>query len=224
MESNKPEWSNVKLTYFGLNSRAGVTRAILHWANIKFEDKRVGFEDWAGLKKSGEFEFEQLPLLEIDGEKFSQMSAINLFLARSLGLLPGNPREEYLVNSLVATFEDFYPKMRVFMLPLAPGEKEAAEQNQKAALETHTPFFLQRWEERFKKYGGKYVVGDNFSLADIFLTVFYYETFFQPSRRSVWEPLVTEHAPTLTAHVEKIKSNELANYFNNGGWIEGSPI
>jgi glutathione S-transferase len=224
MDSNKTEWNNLKLTYFGINGRAAVIRAILHWANIKFEDKRVSFEEWGGLKKSGKFEFEQLPLLEIDGENFSQMSAINIFLARSLGLLPGNTRDEYLVNSLVATCEDIYPKTRVWMFPLYPGEKEAIEENQKAALETHVPFFLQRWEERFKKYGGKYLVGDNFSLADIFITVFYYKTFFQPSRRNIWEPVVNENAPTLTDHVEKIKSNELANYFNNGGWIEGSPF
>ena len=57
------------LHYFGANGRATIPRAILTYAKAKWTDDRVKQEDWPKVKKSGLCEFEQMPILEIDGKK-----------------------------------------------------------------------------------------------------------------------------------------------------------
>ena len=56
-----------KITYFDLFARAEPIRMALWKAGVEFEDNRVAGADFMALKTSGELEFGQLPMLEIDG-------------------------------------------------------------------------------------------------------------------------------------------------------------
>jgi glutathione S-transferase len=208
------KWKSIKLTYFNLNSRAAVIRAILTYSKVKFEEERIEMKDWAEVKKKGLFEFDQVPVLEIDGEQYTQMFALNIFLAETFNLHGKTLREKYLIESLMSSFFDFYPKMRCWILPIYGNEKDYIEENKIQAENNWAPFFLKVWEKRLKDYGGKYFVGDNFTVADIFVTVFIYSLFYQPARKNTWSRVVTDEAPNLAVHVEKIANNELFEYFD----------
>jgi glutathione S-transferase len=216
------ESSNIRLHYFGLNARASFIRAILHYKQLDFEDKRYDFQAWGSLKKSGDFEFEQMPMLEIDGHKLSQTSAICFYLARKYDLLGSNLYEEYLVNSLLGSYEDYIPKLVPILFPRTEEQKANLDKNTQDFLNVNAPFFLKRWEARFNANGKDYMVGDRFSLADIFICVNLFISFKQPNRKEIWEPVLNEHAPNLSKHVDKIVQNELSNYFAKGYISEAS--
>ena len=110
------------LHYFTLNGRAIIPRAILcyakaDWTNHTFEND----EEWDKLKKSGLCEFEQVPVLEVDGRKYAQSHAISLYLGETFNLLEKDKEENYQINSLLLAIDDFnieiwktfFPKMKM---------------------------------------------------------------------------------------------------------------
>lgn len=62
--NNSGNKSKCVVTYFHGNGRAAVIRAILYSQKVEFEDKKLQFEEWGQVKKSGNFEFEQIPQLD----------------------------------------------------------------------------------------------------------------------------------------------------------------
>ncbi|WAR26385.1 SCRY1-like protein, partial [Mya arenaria] len=70
-----------KLTYFNGRGRGEISRLLFAAAGKAFEDNRIEFANWGGLKK--DTPQGTLPVLEIDGKrKISQSLAIARFLAR----------------------------------------------------------------------------------------------------------------------------------------------
>jgi glutathione S-transferase len=215
--------SDRKLHYFGVNARGGIIRAILYYTKTPFEDVKYTFESWAGVKNSGDFEFNQLPMLESNGLKMIQSGAIILELANEFNLLGSNAQERYLNTSLLFNLEDVLPKL----VPAVFGMSSEAIANMpvkaKEFLEVHSPAFLTKYEERFKKYGGKYAIGDNFSLSDIIYTFIIQSVYRNSMRKDTWEPVLLQYAPTLAAHATKIAENELAEYFQKG-YVDNCPL
>eukprot|EP00959_Pyramimonas_sp_CCMP1952_P282117 5896887-Pyramimonas_sp.AAC.3 len=70
----------VKVTYFNIEAVAEKLRLALSMTNTPFEDERVDFKDWQGMKP--DVKFNQLPVLEVDGEKMYQSSAQLRFLGK----------------------------------------------------------------------------------------------------------------------------------------------
>jgi prostaglandin-H2 D-isomerase / glutathione transferase len=62
--------SLIKLHYLDIYARAECIRLLLTHAKVPFEDIRYKFEDFPKLKQSGNLEFGQLPVLEVDGKFF----------------------------------------------------------------------------------------------------------------------------------------------------------
>ena len=76
-----------KLVYFGIAGRAEAARVCLALAKIPFEDKRVNFAEWGGLKPTAPFG--QLPYLELKGGAvIGQSRAIIRCCAKAAGLYP----------------------------------------------------------------------------------------------------------------------------------------
>jgi glutathione S-transferase len=217
MHSQTSEKSSaIRLHYFGINGRAASIRAILHSQNVQFDDVKYTFESWANVKKSGDFEFEQMPMLEIDGNKLSQTYAICLYLARNYNLLGSSLYEEYMINSLVCSFDDIHPSVLEIMFPKTDEQKANIATNTKNFLTTKAPFFMKIWEARYNTNGTNYMVGKGFTLADIFIAVNLYLLFKHPSRIATWESVLNENAPNLSKLVDRISQNELASYFKHG--------
>ena len=85
------------LHYFGMNGRAAIPRAILTYAKADWTNDAIAMTDWPKIKKSGLCEFEQVPILEVDGKKYSQSNAINLYLAETFNLMGNNIEENYQI-------------------------------------------------------------------------------------------------------------------------------
>ena len=60
----------MKFFYFDGYGRGEDIRMILSYNKVAFEDCRHSFESWGKIKFSGQFEFNQMPALEIDGKTY----------------------------------------------------------------------------------------------------------------------------------------------------------
>ncbi|CAG9837875.1 unnamed protein product [Diabrotica balteata] len=82
-----------KLTYFNFTGRAEPIRILLHYGGIPFEDVRVEKADWPAVKPSTPFG--QVPVLEVDGKKYTQGTPLARYVANVVGLV-GKSNEENL--------------------------------------------------------------------------------------------------------------------------------
>ena len=87
------------LHYFAGNGRAVVARAILSYVKADWTNDLINREDWPKLKQSGLCEFEQVPVLEVDGKKYCESQAINLYLAETFDLLGKDAEENYQIKN-----------------------------------------------------------------------------------------------------------------------------
>ena len=193
------------LHYFGVNGRATIPRAILTYAKAKWTDDRVKQEDWPKVKKSGLCEFEQMPILEVDGKKkLSQSMAIDLYLLKTFNLYGKNIDEQYQIDSLLCSFDDLFGPLAGFVFCQDEKKKEELK---KQFIEKYK-FYLKKYEERYVALGkGKYFLGDHFSGADIFvgsaLPLFSY---------TLDEFIIKDNVPFLGELVTRLKQGELKEF------------
>lgn len=209
--NNKPTFY-----YFPGNAKGGVIRAILHSQNVDFENKKLTFEDWAPVKQSGKFEFGQMPAYEENGKIYTQSIAIQQFLGEKYNLFGSNAEEKYEISSLLLSYDDFFPKFRPVCLPMSDEEKKNVDKNTTEFLSDSAVKFLKIYENRVAKSNGNYVVGNKFSLADIYLSFFVYYVFRHGSRKDKFEPVLQQNAPKLAKLAERVHDNELKSYFEKG--------
>ncbi len=212
-----------KLEYFGLNGKAALIRAILYYKGVPFTDVRHTLEEWGALKKSGNYEFEQLPAFECNGKRMFQSGAITLWLARQFDLLGSNSNEEYLHISLLFSLDDFLPKVIPAIFALTEEGRAQMETKRIEFFNVHAGHFLKIFENRFLQNNGEYAVGNKFGLSDVLFTVALHNIFKSAARKDTWEPLLNENAPNLAKHIQKISENELAPYFAKG-FINDVPL
>lgn len=199
-----------KLYYFEGNGRALVIRAILSYVKASFEDIRIKTEEWPAMKKSGKFEYNQLPCLEYKGKSFSQSHSIEQYLARTFDLYGKNIEDEYQINSLLDSFEDLFTVFHMYIFPSSEEEKSRAEDLKYAFLDKFK-FFVGIYEKTYEKIGEKkYFLGDYFSLADIFLctVLHYFSHIFK------CEDMVKATAPKLSKILEELEENQLKEFFD----------
>jgi len=116
-----------KLTYFDLRGLGEVSRLILHYANVKFEDDRIPYEmgganeEWAKLKPSTPYG--QLPVLEVDGVQIAQSYAIARFLARRHGLAGEDDVESAILDSIADAQRDFGTQAQPYFAVVAGGKE-----------------------------------------------------------------------------------------------------
>jgi glutathione S-transferase len=97
-----------RLTYFDAPGRAEPVRIAFFLVGIPFEDRRVTFSEFMGMKQRGELPLGSLPVLEIEGRPMVQTAAMLRYVAR-LGdgtLYPNDPYAALVVDSVIDTFND----------------------------------------------------------------------------------------------------------------------
>ena len=197
--------SKYTLHYFPGNGRAVIPRAILCYAKADWTNHNIARDEWPKIKKSGLCEFEQVPILEVDGKKYSQSHAITLYLAETFKLLGKDKEENYQINSLLLAVDDINTEIWKGMFN--PDETKKAEM-MKTALEKFK-FFLGKFEQRYVNLGkGKYFLGDKFTLADIIVTC---STFSQCGMLKFEG--VKDVCPTLYELIKRVSENELKEFF-----------
>ena len=195
------------LHYFEFNSRASVARAILSYVKADWTNDLIKKEDWSKIKKSGLCEYEQLPVLEINGKKYCESNAIHLYLAETFNLMGKDAEENYQIVNLLMTLDDFYAVAIDFFHCEDEVKKEEFRKKSAAKLK----FFLEKFEKRYINLGkNKYFLGDKFTLADIFLASTIVDCVDVLKLKKC--PF-KEVAPYLGELIQRIKENELKEYY-----------
>ena len=168
-------------------------------------------------------EFGQLPALEYNGKFYCQSLAIEVFLSNKFGLFGSNSDEQYEITSLVCSREDVYQHIVKVFFPMTEEAKNNLPVAKNNLLTVILPNFLKIFEKRVNSRQGRFIVGNKFSLGDIFLAVFVLNVFLDNGRKAEYGPILTENAPNLEKYVHDLGSNELKDYFTNH-YIQGSPF
>ena len=196
-----------KLHYFNINGRAALARAIFSAAKVPFENHLIEQKDWPAIKQSELCEFKQVPVLEHNGKKYSQSAAIYRYLGKLFKLFGNNLEEEYQIDSLLCTIEDMIPVMTPIIFPNEEQKKHKEEYVK--AFKEKLEFYMKVMEKRYIALGkGKYFLGDHFSLADIFIAVQ-----LVGAQQVLQEDLMKTVAPGLHAIFERVKANELKEFY-----------
>ncbi|XP_049803743.1 glutathione S-transferase-like [Schistocerca nitens] len=151
-----------KLTYFALMGLGEPIRFLLSYGKMDFEDIRYEFEQWPPVKTSAPYG--TLPLLEIDGKKMHQSTAICRYLGKKLGLEGDNDWESAEIDMAVDTITDFRLKLSDYYRE----PDEPIKQKKKVTVFNETlPFYLERLNEQVKENGG-YLAAGKLTWGDIF--------------------------------------------------------
>ena len=132
------------LHYFAGNGRAIIARAILTYVKADWTNDLINRDDWPKIKKSGLCEFEQLPVLEVDGKKYCESNAIHMYLSEKFDLMGKDPEENYQIVNLLMTLDDFYKVAIDFFH--CKDESKKPEFQKKA--EEKLIFFMGKFEKR----------------------------------------------------------------------------
>jgi len=160
-----------KLHYFNLRGKAELVRLVFAAAGQEYQDIRYNPMppmsadpaiklDWNDEAKAT-MPLGQMPVLEVDGQKFCQQSAIARFLAKRFGLMGDGELQEFKVDMVVETmWPDVAGKVtKIFY------EKE---EDKKAVLKQQAAEALPKMLEKIEKWvEGDFVLGDKLSLADL---------------------------------------------------------
>lgn len=156
--------STYKLYYFNGRGRAEPARLIFAAAGKKFEDIRYEAADWPSHK--AEMPLGQMPVLEVDGVKLPQSSAIGRFLAKQFQLAGKDNLEQAKVDAVLDTIGDLADKYGLVRGKEDGPEKQAAMQK---FFTEELPKHLTNLETLAKAYGngGPFFVGNQLTLADL---------------------------------------------------------
>ncbi len=175
----------MKLYYFDMAGRAESIRMLLDHAKVEYIDYRFGppykqiksncpeFEQWSQFKTSGKLEYEQIPMLEIDGKSYTQSSAILMMLGQKYGYLPTDPDQAYRCFNINFAVEDMLIKAVQYTM-FAPATPEKKEELKKEYFEKTLPIFLGAFEKKLKENSTQdYMVGNSITVADFDLISFF---------------------------------------------------
>jgi glutathione S-transferase len=151
------------LTYFRGRGRAETTRWMLAAIGRSFVNQPVTTAAaLADLRASGRLPFDQLPLLEIDGLRLSQTTALIRHLARLGGLMPADPFAATMADMVAGVAADLaeFPMQAAFR----PSEM-AVQQSLADGLAKFGP----KLERHLLTHGTGHVAGGTLSFADVVL-------------------------------------------------------
>ncbi|KAL7290238.1 hypothetical protein TKK_0015941 [Trichogramma kaykai] len=153
--------SSYKLTYFNIYGLAEPIRFLFNYGGINFIDERMTEEDWLRLKPT--MPFGQVPVLEVNGKKINQSTAICRYLAKQVGLTGQDDWENLEIDAVVDTISDLRVKINA-----AHYEKNAESKAQKLAVaKSTTDLVIDRLNDRVAKNKG-YLVNGKLTWADLY--------------------------------------------------------
>lgn len=152
-----------KLHYFAGRGRAETTRWMLAACDIPFENVPIDTpQALAVLRASDMLPFDQLPLLEIDGLRISQTTALLRYLARR-GDLYGDDTTDALWCDMVAGVAADLAEPAI-LAAFASSHDTAIK-----ALRQRVDKFCPRLERRLAHNGGTVMAGKRLTFADVVL-------------------------------------------------------
>lgn len=168
------EKSKPKLHYFPYYGRAEVIRMALQYFEIEYEEVEVPMRNWPSLKHSGDYEFKQLPLLEIEGKRLTQTSSILRYVCQRNYAYSTAPDQIAQIESIVELRWEIHDQ--TFPLLLQGKLTEAKEW-----YEAHMPSLYFPMIEKLLETNvvgqGKHFVGSSTTMADFAMFEFGFDAF-----------------------------------------------
>ncbi|RLN49407.1 hypothetical protein BBJ28_00026707 [Nothophytophthora sp. Chile5] len=155
----------LKLTYASMPGRAEPIRLAFFIGGVEFEDERLSFEDLAKLFPT--LPFNQIPVLEVDGEVVAQSGAILRYAGSLAGLYPTTDMlAAYRVDELLALIDDMFnfPDWTCANREQDPTKQLELRAGMASGIVSKTLGFL---EKRVTQFKGPYATGASFTVADL---------------------------------------------------------
>ena len=163
---------------------------IFHLAGIQYEDIRFTYDlprqKWLELKNSGNFEFNQCPMLEItkpDGttSRYCQTMAICSYLGNKFGLKPTDPEILYRGEVITEHFISDVCKKH-FNYPVWYAPEEEKEELYKTVWEDVLPSFLKTLDNTLSKNpNDKFICGNKCTVFDIYVAGYFFNVILNPN-------------------------------------------
>ncbi|XP_076765814.1 glutathione S-transferase S4 [Xylocopa sonorina] len=201
--------ASYKLTYFNVMGLGEPIRFLLSYGGVDFEDVRMTHpsEEWIKLKPT--LPFGQLPVLEINGEVYSQTLPICRYLAKQFNLLGKTDLDTLQIDSIAMGLHDF---RRLTISNYYREQDPVLKAKKKVDVMTNViPFYLGRLEQLAKNNGG-YLHGGQLSYADLFFVA------IADSISTAYEAEITKDTPHLRSLKEKVLAIP-----NIKAWVEKRP-
>eukprot|EP00474_Spongospora_subterranea_P011201 CRZ11659.1 hypothetical protein [Spongospora subterranea] len=156
--------SHIKLTHFDRIDRSTSIRLALTIANIPFQDERVSKEQWATMKQK--MPFEQLPVMDIDGELFSETNALLHYVGAIGDLMPRDPIMALRTDQIIGGVDDIIYAIK----PTIHIDDHQLKLTKRAALASDVlPVKLQALENLAGNESQDFAICKGLSIADIVL-------------------------------------------------------
>ncbi|KAI1727519.1 glutathione S-transferase 1 [Ditylenchus destructor] len=192
---------------------AEMSRCVLHYAGVQFEDYRIPLNDWPTLKKT--MPYEQLPVLEIDGCNITQSFAIARLLARRHGLAGKSDIESAQLDSVADLHKDFQNEIASYFMVGAgfqEGDKDKIYKDTfLPAAERHFPRLVNLLNDSGSGFFGKSGVSwVDFYVASAFLTIKHFAPDFVRSYPELQSHCDRIHGlPQLQSYLAKRKDSPI---------------
>ncbi|KAJ1521788.1 hypothetical protein ONE63_003423 [Megalurothrips usitatus] len=152
-----------RLHYFDGTALGEPIRYLLAYGKCNWEDVRYKCKvDDGNMIKAP---FGQLPILEINGKKFVQSTAISRYLGSLLGLSGADPLDNLAIDTAVDTFHDIRAQIASWYYDPNP-ESRAAKT--KPLMTVQIPFYFKKLDELVQSNGG-YVANGKLSWGDLYI-------------------------------------------------------
>ncbi|OWZ00284.1 Glutathione S-transferase [Phytophthora megakarya] len=165
-QTHQKSWSpKMKLTYFPFPGRAEPIRLALFIAGIPFDDERIGLDELN--RRRSTLPFNQLPVLEVEGDVTSQALGILRYVGTLGGLYsPTDTKEALRIDELFSRIDEFYSSY-VWNASYFEVDPEKQLKLRTRLAEETLPTTLRFLEERVSRWSRRYAVGDRLTIGDL---------------------------------------------------------
>ena len=193
--------TNYKLTYFDFDGgRAEPLRIAFHAAGVEFEDDRISFPEFGEMK--GNWRFNAVPVLEIDGTVVTQSNAMNRYVGKMAGLYPTDDLQALYCDEVMDAIEDLlHYIVQTFFL-----EGDELKEARKKLVDGRLSVFLKGLDELLVRGGGEYFADKAMTMADL-KTFVQIRSLCAGNLDHVPTDIVQQLAPGLVEHKERIESD-----------------
>jgi glutathione S-transferase len=193
--------SKIKLTYFDMDGgRAETTRIALSIAGIDFEDHRISFEEFGGLKNT--FPLSSVPIIKIDGHTYTQSNAMSRYFGKKAGLYPEDAWQAFLCDEAMYIIDDLSLAIGKTMGLTGDELKTARESFVSGILTTALKLLSNRLEDA----GGEYFAANQLTIADLVISGFL-KVISIGMFEHVPSNVVEQSSPLLFKHLERVSQD-----------------
>jgi glutathione S-transferase len=198
--------TDYKLTYFDMDGRAAPIRIAFHAAGIDFEDSRISFQDFMGIRES--LRFNCVPVLEIDGGVLTQSNAMCRYIGKMAGLYPADDLQALYCDEAMGAIEDLLHAMT----PTFGLEGDALKSARDKLVDGWMTTFIKGLGELLER-GGDYFADSRLTVADLKVAGLI-KWLGSGHLDHVPPDLVERLAPALNAHVERVFNDPVVRSYN----------